>query len=116
MKQAYDFVRHQRNIFRTQKYGCFNSPFQKILTHCSAISQNFWRPNEITYRKVVSSNTSHLEAHAGFFRMLMKGIFDAYVLGHFDKKIIFELVTRVSIPGYHSPYMVFSSKQPKTFS
>ena len=26
------------------------------------------------YRKVVSSNMSRLEAHAGFFRLLMKGI------------------------------------------
>ena len=33
-----------------------------------------------TYRKVASSNTSRLEAHAGFFRLLMKGIFDPYVL------------------------------------
>ena len=32
------------------------------------------------YSKVASSNTSHLEAHAGFFRLLMKGIFDPYVL------------------------------------
>ena len=32
------------------------------------------------YCKVASSNTSHLEAHAGFFRLLMKGIFDPYVL------------------------------------
>ena len=32
------------------------------------------------YRKVASSNTSRLEAHAGFFRTLMKGIFDPYVL------------------------------------
>ena len=32
------------------------------------------------YRKVASSNTSHFEAHAGLFRLLMKGIFDAYVL------------------------------------
>ena len=30
----------------------------------------------IKYRKVTSSNTSHLEAYAGFFRLLMKGIFD----------------------------------------
>ena len=30
------------------------------------------------YRKVPSSNTSGLEAHAGFFRLLMKGIFDPY--------------------------------------
>ena len=32
------------------------------------------------YRKVESSNTSCLEAHAGFFRLLMKGIFNLYVL------------------------------------
>ena len=32
------------------------------------------------YRKVASSNMSHLEAHAGFFRLLMKGIFDPNVL------------------------------------
>ena len=33
----------------------------------------------INYHKVASSNTSRLEAHAGFFRLLMKGIFDPYV-------------------------------------
>ena len=38
-----------------------------------------WTSNE-KYRKVVSFNTSHLEAHAGFFILLMKGIFDPYVL------------------------------------
>ena len=32
------------------------------------------------YRKVASSNTSCLEAHASFFRLLMKGIFYPYVL------------------------------------
>jgi len=32
------------------------------------------------YRKVASSNTSRLEAHAGFFRLIMNGIFDPYVL------------------------------------
>ena len=41
------------------------------------------------YRKVASSNTSYLEAHAGFFRLLMKGIFDTYVLCLLDKKLIF---------------------------
>ena len=30
-------------------------------------------------RKVASSNTSRLEAHAGFFRLLMMGIFDPYL-------------------------------------
>ena len=32
------------------------------------------------YHTVASYNTSRLEAHAGFFRLLMKGIFDPYVL------------------------------------
>ena len=32
------------------------------------------------YRKVANSNLSRLEAHADFFRLLMKGIFDPYVL------------------------------------
>ena len=34
----------------------------------------------LRYRKVASSNTSCLEAHVGFFRLLIKGIFDPYVL------------------------------------
>ena len=33
-----------------------------------------------TYRKVASSNISCLEAHVGFFRLPMKGIFNPYVL------------------------------------
>ena len=37
-------------------------------------------PFHLGYRKVVSSNTSCLEAHAGFFRLLMKGIFNPYLL------------------------------------
>ena len=37
-----------------------------------------------SYRKVASSKMSH--AHAGFFRLLMKGIFDPYV--PFGKKLI----------------------------
>ena len=32
---------------------------------------------------------SRLEAHEGFFRLLMKGIFGPYVLWPFDKKLIF---------------------------
>ena len=34
----------------------------------------------LDYRKIPSSNTSRLEAHVGFFRLLMKGIFGPYVL------------------------------------
>ena len=52
------------------------------------------------YRKVASSNTFRLEAHAGFFRLLMKGIFDPYVLWPFDKKLILQLVTRIRIRDY----------------
>ena len=32
------------------------------------------------YRIVASSNMSHLEPHPGLFRLLMKWIFDAFVL------------------------------------
>ena len=42
----------------------------------------------LTYHKVESSNTSCLEAHAGFFWLLMKGIFNPHVLSLFDKKLI----------------------------
>ena len=52
------------------------------------------------YRNVASSNTSLLEAHAGFFRLLMKGIFVVYVLWPFDKKLITWLVTRVRTRNY----------------
>ena len=48
------------------------------------------------YHKVTSSNTSRLEAHAGFFRLLMKGIFDPCVLYSFDKKLVSQLVTGIS--------------------
>ena len=33
-----------------------------------------------TYHKVAIFNTSRLETHTGFFRLLMRGIFDPYVL------------------------------------
>ena len=38
----------------------------------------------------------HLEAYAGFHRLLMKGIFDDYVLWPLDEKIIFELISNMS--------------------
>jgi hypothetical protein len=58
------------------------------------------------YRKIASSNTSRLEAHACFFRLLMKRIFDPYVLCPFSKKLIFYLVTRIRTRDY----TVFKSK------
>ena len=36
--------------------------------------------HEDIYRKIASSNMSRLEAHVGFFRLLMRGIFGPYVL------------------------------------
>jgi hypothetical protein len=41
---------------------------------------NIMKYNAYYYHKVASSNTSCLEAHVGFFRLLMKGILDPYVL------------------------------------
>ena len=50
---------------------------------------------KIINRKVASTSPSNFEAHAGLFRLPMKGIFDAYVLRPFGKKFIFELVASV---------------------
>ena len=52
------------------------------------------------YRKVLSANTSRLEAHPGFFRLVMEGIFYPYLLWPFDKKLISWLVTNVTTRGY----------------
>ena len=54
----------------------------------------------MTYHKVAYSSTSRLEALAGIYRLLMKGLFDAFVLRPFDKKLIFELVTHVNTRYY----------------
>ena len=43
----------------------------------------------ITVKLWVLTRTFCLEAHVDFFRLLMKGIFDPYVLLPFDKKSIF---------------------------
>ena len=50
--------------------------------------QSSWLGN-MDYCKVTSCNKSHLEAYAVFFRLLMKRIFNPYVLKSFDKKLIF---------------------------
>ena len=34
----------------------------------------------LNYRIVASTSSSHFKAHAGLFRLLMKGIFDPYEL------------------------------------
>ena len=64
----------------------------------------------MSYRKVASSNMSRLEAHVGFFRLLMKGIFNPYVQWSFDKKLIFWLATSVRTRDYtvcQKIYLIF---------
>ena len=46
----------------------------------SSLGQTSLQLLYMTYCKIASFNTSRLEAHAGFFRLLMKGIFDPCVL------------------------------------
>ena len=58
-----------------------------------SFSQDF--NDKIVYWKVASSNMSYLEAQAGIYWLLMKGIFDVYILQPFDKKSIFELLMSV---------------------
>ena len=52
--------------------------------------QPLWQCNRSknTNRKVAGSSMSHLKAHAGHFRLLVKGIFNAYVLWPFGKNFI----------------------------
>ena len=59
----------------------------------------FLKPHS-KYHKVASFNTSRLDAHAGFCRLLMKRIFDPYVLWPFDKKLISYIVTHVKTSDY----------------
>ena len=47
------------------------------------------------YGKIVSSNTSRLEPNPGFYKLLMKGIFDLLA------KNIFEYVTRINNTRYY---------------
>ena len=71
-----------------RRYDLFLSPSIPQSQFNSRLSSSLCSIQPI-YRKVASSNTSHLEAHAGFFRLLMKGIFNPYVLWPFGKKIDF---------------------------
>ena len=68
---------------------CHNFNDHNIYINCTAniysgITVESRTPVEISnymeYHKVASSNTSCLEAHTGFFRFLMSGIFYPFVL------------------------------------
>ena len=48
--------------------------FRSAILKCKYFSESTSKIDYI-YRKIASSNTSRLEAHVGYFRLLMKGIF-----------------------------------------
>ena len=48
------------------------------LFYCTLHLKDGQNQNATAYRKVASSNKSRIEPHPGFFRLLMKGIFDAW--------------------------------------
>ena len=55
-----------------------NSPNKKNRQACDG--ENDEKLFRVIYRKVASFKTSCLEAHAEFFMLVMKGIFNPYVL------------------------------------
>ena len=60
---------HTKKAFTNREKSIFLCP-EKPASHTSLCN---------TYRKIASSNMSRLEAHVGFFRFLMEGIFGPYV-------------------------------------
>ena len=72
-------------------WSCINLTSQTFdlfvgLTNIKNLVSN--KPLEQYYCKVASTSISRLEAHAGFFRLSMKGKFDVYLLQPFVKKLI----------------------------
>ena len=60
---------------------------------CCATKWFLWKLDNLShlYIRVASSNTSCLEPHPDFYGLLMKRLFDAYVLWLFDKKCFLNL-------------------------
>jgi hypothetical protein len=78
-----------KGIFNPNVLWSFDKKLiSKLVTHASMYLPLYGTSNP-TYCKIASSNSSRLEAHVGFFRLLMKVIFGPYVLWPFDKKFIF---------------------------
>ena len=80
-------VPRQRNTISNQGYSslCREVPIMhpilnQILIYCTLLY--------FICRKVASTNPSLLEAHADFFRLSMKGKFDANLLWPFGEKLI----------------------------
>ena len=97
MTIANDTLRWRVKISHLRKFT-YSKMIKVILCQINLLFCHQLTHNE--YRRVAFSNTPRLEPHPGVYRLLMKGIFDAYVLGPFDKKFIFELVTQVRSRDY----------------
>ena len=65
----------------------------KIIILKAIVSGNHNMYFQISFHKVASTCLFWCEAHVGLFRLLMKEIFDAYMLWLFGKKFVVELVT-----------------------
>ena len=63
------FARVGSRVLSRLEFQDYNSQKSKVFT----LIKN-------RYRKVASSNTSRLETNAGIYRLLIKRIFDAYIL------------------------------------
>ena len=75
---------HFQLLSSTTFWLCAMSTWVVRATSCQKFAGNRLSPGNkyfvSMYRKIASSNTSCLEAHVGFFKLLMKGIFGPYVL------------------------------------
>ena len=68
--------------FLARKCLFFKQVISVFVRKNSQLERNPHLKEFIKYRKDVSSNMSFLEAIAGFFRLLMKGIFGPYLSKH----------------------------------
>ena len=101
LKAAYDLTHGlwaPGNVFLSQHtpndWADWTDQLKKLCIFCKTFSIHFCHQSlfafisfvcfRINYRIVESASPSHFEAHVGLFRLLVKGIFDPYVLGPFD--------------------------------
>ena len=77
--------------FHMAVFGYISSPRENMFN-----KMNTWPWLTYRYCIVASISLSCFEAHEGLFRLLIRGIFNLYVLWPFDKKLIFLLVTHVN--------------------
>ena len=78
-------VKFLGNIKRVGQIRCAEGELQPFLRRTKSERENIMSYFSLfhfvsVYHKIASSDTSHLEAHVGFFGLLIKGIFGPYVL------------------------------------